>query len=327
MENRGLVSVIVPVYNTENYIGRCINSILQQSYSFFELLLIDDGSSDDSGLIVEEYAKKDSRIHVFHQVNAGVSAARNLGIKEAHGEYVTFIDSDDYINKDCLLNLVVPDYDLVIGSSARIIASLPPYEDEFFLGKHMVGEAIMKYTSLAALYISVAKLYKTSIIRQHQILFDSNLYTCEDTMFVCSYLLHVDRIKVSSYIGYIYRDDLASLSLRGVPYSYVTYFLKQMTSVYKTLDHVFNIDTTNIVYGLIMYIYHRYLVYISHGGIVDIKEKLMIAFADPILKEFFFNKRVIVRVAGKRVIIYNWMMRHRMFNILAFYVKWQKRYL
>ena len=132
MENRGLVSVIVPVYNTENYIGRCINSILQQSYSFFELLLIDDGSSDDSGLIVEEYAKKDSRIHVFHQVNAGVSAARNLGIKEAHGEYVTFIDSDDYINKDCLLNLVVPDYDLVIGSSARIIASLPPYEDEFF---------------------------------------------------------------------------------------------------------------------------------------------------------------------------------------------------
>ena len=93
------ISVIVPVYNTEKYLRRCIDSVLAQTYQDFELLLIDDGSKDSSGAICDEYAAKDARVRVFHKENGGVSSARNLGLDNARGEWVTFVDSDDYIEK------------------------------------------------------------------------------------------------------------------------------------------------------------------------------------------------------------------------------------
>lgn len=103
-----LVSVIVPVYNTEKYLEKCINSILAQTFSDFELLLVDDGSTDASGSIIDEYAKNDSRIRVFHKENGGSSSARNLAIKEAKGMYLSFIDSDDYVEPDFLAALTKP---------------------------------------------------------------------------------------------------------------------------------------------------------------------------------------------------------------------------
>jgi glycosyltransferase involved in cell wall biosynthesis len=88
------ISVIVPVYNVEQYLCKCLDSILNQIFTDFELLLIDDGSPDKSGQICDEYAHKDSRIRVFHKENGGVSSARNLGLDNANGKWVTFIDSD-----------------------------------------------------------------------------------------------------------------------------------------------------------------------------------------------------------------------------------------
>ena len=92
------ISVIVPVYNTEEYLHRCIDSILGQTYPNLEILLINDGSTDNSGKICEDYARKDTRIKVIHQENKGQSAARNVGLNAATGEYVNFIDSDDWID-------------------------------------------------------------------------------------------------------------------------------------------------------------------------------------------------------------------------------------
>lgn len=102
------VTVIVPVYNIEEYIERCVNSILYQTYSNFELILVDDGSTDRSGQILDEFAKTDSRVRVFHKENGGSSSARNLAISEAKGEYFAFIDSDDYIEPDFLECLIMP---------------------------------------------------------------------------------------------------------------------------------------------------------------------------------------------------------------------------
>ena len=96
------ISVIVPVYKAEQYIRRCVDSILAQTFTDFELLLIDDGSPDNSGAICDEYAAKDSRIKVFHKENGGVSSARNLGLDNATGEWITFVDSDDWIETDYL---------------------------------------------------------------------------------------------------------------------------------------------------------------------------------------------------------------------------------
>ena len=93
------ISVIVPVYNVEQYLERCVDSIINQTYKNLEIILVNDGSTDNSGQLCDELAKKDSRIRVIHKENGGVSEARNFGVKEISGEYVIFIDSDDYINK------------------------------------------------------------------------------------------------------------------------------------------------------------------------------------------------------------------------------------
>ncbi len=103
-----LISVIVPVYNTLAYLDKCINSILNQTFTDFELLLIDDGSTDGSGEKLDGYASKDERVKVFHKENGGSSSARNLGIKEAKGEYLSFQDSDDYCDVDFLESLAKP---------------------------------------------------------------------------------------------------------------------------------------------------------------------------------------------------------------------------
>ena len=121
-----IISVIIPVYNVECYIKRCIDSVLTQTYSNFELLLIDDGSKDKSGYICDEYAQKDGRIRVFHKENGGVSSARNLGLDNARGEWICFCDADDSIEKDTFFSL----YHYMKSFDADIISYPAFYEYE-----------------------------------------------------------------------------------------------------------------------------------------------------------------------------------------------------
>jgi Glycosyltransferases involved in cell wall biogenesis len=111
---QNLISVIVPIYNCENYINQCVDSILAQTCTNFELLLIDDGSSDNSGIICDEYAKKDARVKVFHKENGGVSSARNLGLHEAKGEWIAFVDADDWIKDTYLSDFRIGEKDVDI---------------------------------------------------------------------------------------------------------------------------------------------------------------------------------------------------------------------
>ena len=104
--NTPLVSIIVPVYNTEKYICECLHSLIQQSYSHIEIIAVDDGSTDSSLSILNDISEKDNRLKVFSQPNQGVSATRNLALSEATGEYIMFVDSDDYIIKDTIENLL-----------------------------------------------------------------------------------------------------------------------------------------------------------------------------------------------------------------------------
>lgn len=123
---KGLVSVIVPVYNTEKYLRQCINSIIDQTYRKLEIILVDDGSTDRSGSICEEYAKQDSRIKVIHQKNGGLSAARNAALDVAAGEYIGFVDSDDYILPGMYENMV----HCIEKQEADICVCMYRYEDE-----------------------------------------------------------------------------------------------------------------------------------------------------------------------------------------------------
>jgi len=116
MDNNELISIVVPIYNVEKYLKQCIESLLSQTYKNLEILLIDDGSTDKCPQICDEYEKKDKRIKVIHKKNGGLSDARNRGIEEAKGKYITFIDSDDYISE----NFVKKMYDSIIENNAEI---------------------------------------------------------------------------------------------------------------------------------------------------------------------------------------------------------------
>ena len=113
--NQGLVSIIVPVYKAEKYIHQCIDSLLAQTYRNIEVILVDDGSPDNCGKICDEYAAKDYRVKVIHQQNGGVSAARNVGLANATGEWITFVDADDSVTCAYIEQLYVNDSDWVIG--------------------------------------------------------------------------------------------------------------------------------------------------------------------------------------------------------------------
>ncbi|MFB4033578.1 glycosyltransferase family 2 protein, partial [Streptococcus pneumoniae] len=115
MENQ-LISVIVPVYNVEEYLKQCLDSILEQTFSNYEVILVNDGSTDSSGLICQEYAEKDTRIRYFEKENGGLSDARNYGIEQAQGEYLTFVDSDDLLDASHLTIL----YDALVNNDADI---------------------------------------------------------------------------------------------------------------------------------------------------------------------------------------------------------------
>ena len=105
MDYKDLISVIVPVFNNEKWLSRCLDSILAQHYKNFEVLLIDDGSTDASGAVCDSYARNDSRIHVIHTTNGGVSNARNIGLDRAKGDYISFVDSDDWVEPNFLEEL------------------------------------------------------------------------------------------------------------------------------------------------------------------------------------------------------------------------------
>lgn len=122
-----LISVLVPVYNVEKYLPRCLDSVVTQTYANLEIILVDDGSTDDSGAICDAYAKEDCRVRVIHTVNRGVAAARNRLLDEAKGEYIMFVDSDDYVNTEAIRvlydRLVLDGSEMAVGQTAFV------YED------------------------------------------------------------------------------------------------------------------------------------------------------------------------------------------------------
>ena len=204
------ISVIVPVYNAEKVVSRGIDSILAQRFKDFELILVDDGSSDGSGAICGGYASRDSRVKVIHQDNAGVSAARNAGLKAAQGDWVTFVDSDDMVldgflealvdavNRDERIDLAYCGYAIVERNT-----SIKTYRTATYIGEDQLHDALSQ-TKLLYRCSPWAKLFRRSIIVDHELQFDTNLTISEDRLFLYHYLMHVRGVATTSTIGYLY---------------------------------------------------------------------------------------------------------------------------
>lgn len=205
------ISVIVPVYKVEQYIHRCIDCILNQTFTDFEIILVDDGSPDNCGKICDEYAEKDNRIHVIHKQNGGLSSARNAGLDIATGKYVMFCDSDDYVNNNwCseLYNTIEnhPDYFLVSNINKIIGDKIIPISDK------KLPEFGISYFTLYKIGLSpyaVNKIYNLNLLNENNIRFDETCFFAEDVEFnvkYCSLFKSCAYIPVSSY-NYILNPD------------------------------------------------------------------------------------------------------------------------
>lgn len=201
------VSIIVPIYNSEAHLSRCIDSILAQTYSVFELILVNDGSIDNSGKICEEYAQKDSRISVIHKENGGTSSARNVGIEKSRGEYITFVDSDDTIYPNYLSTFSYnADFEVAgletIGNNPDI--DYP--DDNNKLEKSADIYDWFTYNSHRKYLTSIcSKLFLKKNIESISLKFNTSLKYGEDTVFIYNYLANCKNIYLIPVVIYQYR--------------------------------------------------------------------------------------------------------------------------
>lgn len=243
------ISVIVPVYNSEKRLHKCIDSILNQSYSNFELLLINDGSTDTSDDICEEFAEKDERIKVFHKENGGASSARNLGIDNAKGEYICFVDSDDYVDQDYLSSFIVEV--LKENKFTLVVQSMVIESNGIIIKKPLFQEGLYGYDNFSGLFSinklvtrggPVCKLYNKEIIDKYNIRFNNKIHYAEDLLFMLTYLLYVNSVYLSNptHYHYISQDGSLSKKYNSVESEVLTY--KLLNKAFKNLVEKFQFD-------------------------------------------------------------------------------------
>ena len=211
----------MPIYNNEKYVKTCIDSVRNQSYSDWKLLLIDDGSTDNSGKIIDEIAEIDYRLEVYHLPNNGVSYARNYGLSKVQTPYVMFLDSDDELSLNALnvfFDNMRDDFDILIGSYIREYVGTCKADSSILNEKKLsllTGNIIRDYWSLESmLSVPVAKIYKTKIINENNLQFPIDMVTAEDQYFNNQYLKHVKKYKYIAEDVYKYkiRSNEQSLS-------------------------------------------------------------------------------------------------------------------
>ena len=247
-----LISIIVPVYNVEEYLSLCLDTILAQRFVDFELILVNDGSTDGSGDICDRYADLDSRIRLFHKGNGGVSSARNLALASVRGEWIAFCDSDDWLDEDYLSTFVK---DLIQGEHQLYCYSWTSHyqTDNRVVKNNIIANVdscnvtlsnidcytqLYKANSYGFLWM---KLFKTSIIEQRRIRFDVDVSYQEDVLFTNEYLRYVDSVFLSNMSFYNYRRDRGESLATNVltKYSY---------QILHTMSHSILLSTVKLLY-------------------------------------------------------------------------------
>lgn len=262
MENK-CVSIIIPVYNTRKYLSQCVDSVLGQTYSNLQVILIDDGSADGAATLCDEYKIKDSRVEVIHKKNEGLGLTRNKGLELANGEYVTFLDSDDWIDKEHIRNLISPayftDYDVIFGTYTKTtnegkyldVAELP-YQGKICEAKIkkqvMLSIIAADNGSKKDLGIPMGvcfNLYRTSIIKKYGLQFLSEkVVSSEDLFFNLEFLNVCKTAFFTTEIGYYYRYNPKSITKGYDEFQEqrTELFYRQLSSCVKKLGMPVNVN-------------------------------------------------------------------------------------
>ncbi|WP_205401361.1 glycosyltransferase family 2 protein [Streptococcus lutetiensis] len=330
---KDLVSVIVPVYNVEKYIHRCITSIINQSYSELEIILVDDGSSDSSGLICDEYALKDKRIKVIHKKNGGLGYARNSGLDCATGKYVTFIDSDDYVEQDMIeklyKDLIGVEADTCIGGFQRVYhngtfvyenpLSGRVFEKEEILIK-VLSKMFGQLVNSSSLEMSVWKvLFSNELIQKYNIRFPSEReFISEDIIFDTEYYAKANRVVMSSDVGYYYCDNEDSLTTKYNPNRFdlqVKLYLELIERVKRLKIYEVSIDRLNATLIAVA----RYSIKLEQkfsfrNGLIQSKRNIKEICQNSVLKNALISFKSKNVNFQSRVV--NWLIKNNCINFL-----------
>lgn len=234
------ISVIVPVYQAERTLCSCIDSILSQTYTDFELILVDDGSLDNSGMICDKYAARDMRVRVLHKENEGVSAARNSGLEVARGEYIAFVDSDDHIDAQCLEKLICANADLSIcgcyitSEQNETSIYIQPESNTYHVSPDQIAylfdNHLLKYVW--------GKLFRRAIVEENHLRFNAHMHLGEDTVFAVQYVLLCNSIVTMSDALYYYiKYPSNTLTKKLTPQTVISNDLRD-----QILDQIFRVN-------------------------------------------------------------------------------------
>ena len=310
------LSVIVPVYKAELYLHRCIDSLLSQTFRDFEILLIDDGSPDRSGDICDEYARKDERIRVFHKENGGVSSARNIGLKEAEGEWIGFVDSDDWVEKDFFANIV----DALLNNDVDVV--LFGYKKEIALGVYasVRGQETSRILNVHDEYLIRHfesqvwnYVFKNDIIRDKGFCFDESIAYAEDVLFIVDYLSCVNFVCYLNSASYVYNAFNVSAT---------TYI-----PVKKNLDHVRvaiklyeNINGNNHLRSkIISSLYVRFIIFLARDAELTVFRKVKIL--SDVLKNYAIDINNLVGIG------FSYRLKLTFPYIYLFYMSYVRKYI
>ena len=268
-----MVSIVLPVYNGEKTLERCVESILNQTYRDFELLLIDDGSQDGTAALCDRYGTADLRVRVFHQKNAGVSASRNLALDQARGTYLQFVDCDDWITPDATRVLVQAaqehDCDLVIADFYRVVGDRVSRKGDIDETGVMDREefAACMMEDPADFYYGVLwnKLYRAKLVQEQKLRMDSQLSWCEDFMFNLEYLRCARRIFALQVPIYYYVKTKGSLVSQSMS---LTKTVRMKRLVFEYYNRFFKSVLDEKEYERCRLKVYRFLVDVAGDGVV-----------------------------------------------------------
>ncbi|WP_298535130.1 glycosyltransferase [uncultured Algibacter sp.] len=322
-----LISIIVPVYNAQKFLKKCIDSLLAQDCSKFEIILINDGSSDESGSICDNFEKKNANVRVLHQTNKGPSSARNLGIKNAIGKYIAFVDSDDLVSKNYIEALFI----YAKESNSDII--------HFAYNKEKSGQTIKVSNNLSKLLIHKDicyllnntssnnflwypwnKLYKKSLLKKHNILFDSNVKVGEDTLFNLRSFYYAN--SVFNIDSYLYTYVCNENSITQTPYK--DYLNDNMQAHFENRMkfHEENIigEKTKYYQDIAKYyIEHVFFLLLSNSLnkpnrvlVEELKEMRQLQLFSSLFKHYKSSKRITIKM---KLLIY--LFKFRQFSLMS----------
>lgn len=325
-----LISFIIPVYNVERYLKRCVNSVIEQIYRNIEIILIDDGSTDQSGFICDELAAQDSRIKVIHKKNGGLSSARNAGIRLAKGDYLCFVDSDDWVDIDLiekLLSILDPKKDDVFVYGLRMVDEWSARSGGEISAATMTGEE-----ALASFVCNKINGYAWNKLVRRKLMLDNNILypegrNYEDIPTTYKLFIHAKQVKLTEHVFYnYYINNMDSITSKD-SYRNLQDFYLSCNDMYEGVLEFYelnHIDTTQLrCFRINLYtqMYIRIMYYLRHGTIIDGKEETEKLLYN--VKQVLDNEKVPLKKMKEFVNFKKYMLYK--LHLIKFVIRWNLR--